>query len=74
MRYARAGRPPKYRPEMLGTVRAYLRQCEQEGTRPSMSALAEHLQISRASLYAYLRKKPELVEAVRDLPVVQSLH
>lgn len=74
MRYSQAGRPPKYRPEMPGTVRAYLRRCEAEGQRPSMTALAAELGISRPTLYAWLRRRPELVEAVKALPVVQSLH
>lgn len=74
MRYARAGRPSKWSPVIPGAARRYIRQCELEGQRPSMSGLAAELGVSRPTLYAWLRRRPELVEAVRDLPVVQSLH
>lgn len=74
MRYAQAGRPPKWSPGIPGATRDYLRQCEAQGTRPTMSGLAAELQVSRPTLYCWLKRKPELVEAVRDLPLIQSLH
>jgi len=74
VRYAHPGRPPKWNPDVPGTVRAYLRECEQAGIRPTMTGLAAGLQVSRSTLYTWLRHRPELAEAVRDLPVVQSLH
>ncbi len=74
MRYSQPGRPPLYRPEMPGEIRAFLRQCEAQGTRPTMSRLAAELGISRPTLYRWLHRRPELVEVVRDLPLIQSLH